>query len=132
MADMYSKLLGLSGEPTPPTPPAKEKPARTPEPSEKQTRVQADQHTSPPAKPQRHREESQPIGHASKVQHSPPQKPKKTPDTSLLSTKEKTKYGTYLTDESIQKISIRAIHTNRDAHQIVQEAVNQYFEHLES
>lgn len=55
----------------------------------------------------------------------------KTLDTSLLTTKEKTKYGTYLTDESIEKISICAIQLKRDAHQIVQEAVNQYFEKLE-
>jgi hypothetical protein len=51
-------------------------------------------------------------------------------DTSLLTTKEKTKYGTYLTDESIEKIRIRAIQMKRDDHQIVQEAVNQYFEKL--
>jgi hypothetical protein len=56
--------------------------------------------------------------------------PAKKHDTSLLTTKEKTKYGTYLTDESIQKIQIRAIQTKRDGHQIVQEAVNQYFERL--
>jgi hypothetical protein len=55
----------------------------------------------------------------------------KTLDTSLLTTKEKTKYGTYLTDESIEKISIRAIQVKRDSHQIVQEAINQYFERLE-
>ena len=55
----------------------------------------------------------------------------KAQDTSLLTTKEKTKYATYLTDQSIQKISIRAIQIGRDAHQIVQEAVNQYFERLE-
>ena len=52
-------------------------------------------------------------------------------DTSLLSTKEKTKYGTYLTDDSIEKIRIRAIQTKRDDHQIIQEAINQYFERLE-
>jgi hypothetical protein len=51
-------------------------------------------------------------------------------DTSLLTTKEKTKYGTYLTNESIQKIRIRAIETNRDDHQVLQEAVNQFFEKL--
>ena len=60
-----------------------------------------------------------------------PQHPDKTLDTSLLTTKEKTKYGTYLTDESIDKISIRAIQLKRDSHQIVQEAINQYFERLE-
>ena len=60
-----------------------------------------------------------------------PQPLEKTLDTSLLTTKEKTKYGTYLTDESIEKISIRAIQLKRDSHQIVQEAINQYFERLE-
>jgi hypothetical protein len=57
-------------------------------------------------------------------------RPGLTDDTSLLTTKEKTKYGTYLTDESIQKIAIRAIETNRDAHQVLQEAVNLYFKKL--
>ena len=61
-----------------------------------------------------------------------PAPPQETPlDTSLLTTKEKTKYGTYLTDESIEKIGIRAIQLKRDSHQIVQEAINQYFERLE-
>jgi hypothetical protein len=64
-------------------------------------------------------------------QISPPPNLEKTLDSSLLTTKEKTKYGTYLTDESIEKISIRAIQLKKDAHQIVQEAVNQYFEKLE-
>jgi hypothetical protein len=62
---------------------------------------------------------------------TPPQPDKQGQDTSLLTSKEKTKYGTYLTDESIAKINIRAIQLKRDAHQIVQEAVNQYFERLE-
>ena len=52
-------------------------------------------------------------------------------DTSLLTTKEKTKYGTYLTDDSIEKIRIRAVQMKRDDHQIIQEAINQYFERLE-
>jgi hypothetical protein len=62
---------------------------------------------------------------------SPPQNQVKTLDSSLLTTKEKTKYGTYLTTESIEKISIRAIQTKRDSHQVVQEAVNKYFEEFE-
>jgi hypothetical protein len=61
---------------------------------------------------------------------TPPPDSDKPYDTSLLTTKEKTKYGTYLTEESIEKISIRAIQLKRDAHQIVQEAVNQYFDSL--
>ena len=61
---------------------------------------------------------------------SPTSRPDQTDDTSALTTKEKTKYGTYLTDESIQKIRIRAIETHRDDHQVLQEAVNQYFEKL--
>jgi hypothetical protein len=66
-----------------------------------------------------------------RVSPSPSLPSEKTSDTSLLTTKEKTKYGTYLTDESIEKISIRAIQLKRDSHQIVQEAINQYFERLE-
>ena len=61
---------------------------------------------------------------------SPTPHPEYSGDTSLLTTKEKTKYGTYLTDESIQKIQIRAIETKRDSHQVLQEAVNQYFKKL--
>jgi hypothetical protein len=61
---------------------------------------------------------------------SPAPSPTKKISTSLLTTKDKTKYGTYLTDESIQKIRIYAIQTNRDDHQIVQEAVDQYLESL--
>ena len=61
---------------------------------------------------------------------SPLSRPSVAEDTSLLTTKEKTKYGTYLTDESIQKIQIHAIETNRDSHQVLQEAVNLYFKKL--
>ena len=61
---------------------------------------------------------------------SPAPSPTKKIGTSLLTTKEKTKYGTYLTVESIQQIRIHAIQTNRDDHQIVQEAVDQYLERL--
>ncbi len=57
-----------------------------------------------------------------------PSNPEGQTDSSLLSTKEITKYGTYLTDVSIDKIRIRAIQTKRDDHQVVQEAVDQYFE----
>lgn len=52
-------------------------------------------------------------------------------DTSLLTTKEKSKYGTYLTEESIEKIRICAAQTKRDDHQVLQEAVNQYFRKLD-
>ena len=61
---------------------------------------------------------------------SPTPRPAQASDTSSLTTKEKTKYGTYLTDESIQKIRIRAIETHRDDHQVLQEAVNLYFKKL--
>jgi hypothetical protein len=61
---------------------------------------------------------------------SPTSRPDQTVDTSFLTSKEKTKYGTYLTDESIKEINLRAIETNRDSHQVLQEAVNQYFEKL--
>jgi hypothetical protein len=61
---------------------------------------------------------------------SPISQPDQTIDTSFLTSKEKTKYGTYLTDESIQKIKLRAIETNRDSHQVLQEAVNLYFKKL--
>ena len=59
---------------------------------------------------------------------SPNKKIQANIDTSLLTTKEKTKYGTYITDETIEKIRIRAIQLKRDDHQIVQLALNKYFE----
>jgi hypothetical protein len=113
-----------------------EKPSPTPavpstKPLRKKTDLLASQQTSNTVKstlPQRrysHR------GQGTRSPNSPAQRPEQTLDTSHLTTKEKTKYGTYLTDESIDKISIRAIQLKRDAHQIVQEAVNQYFEKLE-
>ena len=73
---------------------------------------------------------SKPANQQTSKNVSPISRPDQTDDTSFLTTKEKTKYGTYLTDESIQKIRIRAIETNRDDHQVLQEAVNQYFKKL--
>ncbi len=49
-------------------------------------------------------------------------------DANLLSTKEKRKYSTYLTDESVLAIQMRAIQTKRKDHEIVQEAIDRYFE----
>jgi len=45
-----------------------------------------------------------------------------------LSTKEKRKYTTYLTDESILAIQMKGIQTKRKDHEIVQEAIDRYFE----
>ena len=131
MVDTYSKLLGLSDSPPPPSDAGKAKPVQKPSSSKKKVPLRANQQTSKEVKKQ--------IPHTANTQmnkntHAPlfstPDVAKNF-DTSLLTTKEKTKYGTYLTDETIAKIGIRAIHTNRDGHQIVQEAMNQYFERLE-
>lgn len=46
-----------------------------------------------------------------------------------LSTKEKKKYGTYLREDSIYKIQVRAIQTKRKDHEVLQEAVDFYFEY---
>jgi hypothetical protein len=131
MADTYSKLLGLSDAPTPPSDSGKAKPAQVAMPHVKKTSVLANQQTSKPAKKQSRQESPRQMDTETRVSPSPSLPSEKTSDTSLLTTKEKTKYGTYLTDESIEKISIRAIQLKRDSHQIVQEAINQYFERLE-
>jgi hypothetical protein len=65
-----------------------------------------------------------------KASPAPSPRPETPLDTTLLTSKEKTKYGTYLTDESIEKINIRAIQMKRDSHQVVQEAINNYFDTL--
>src|SRR5918999_4480318 len=131
MADTYSKLLGLSDAPTPPSDSGKAKPAEVAKPHVKKTSVLANQQTSKPAKKQSRQESPRHMDTETRVSPSPSRPSEKTSDTSLLTTKEKKKYGTYLTDESIEKISIRAIQLKRDSHQIVQEAINQYFERLE-
>jgi hypothetical protein len=102
----------------------------SPKPGKKKTGLLANQQTSKTAKsstPQI----TNPPADQERSPISPSPILEKTLDTSLLTTKEKTKYGTYLTDESIDQISIRAIQLKRDAHQIVQEAINQYFEKFE-
>jgi hypothetical protein len=48
-------------------------------------------------------------------------------DANLLSTKEKRKYSTYLTEESVLAIQMKAIQTKRKDHEIVQEAIDRYF-----
>jgi hypothetical protein len=131
MADTYSKLLGLSGAPTLPSAVGKAKPVQAPTLKAKNTPSRANQHTSKAVGHQTPQKAPHPAGTALSGPAAPAPRPGKTLDTSVLTTKEKTKYGTYLTDESIEKISIRAIQLKRDAHQIVQEAVNQYFERLE-
>jgi len=97
---------------------------------EEKTDLLVNQQTSKLVKKQEAKNPREKADKPNKTPASPTQKLEKTSDSSLLSTKEKTKYGTYLTDESIQKISIRAIQTNRDSHQTVQDAINQYFEKL--
>src|SRR5918999_3051932 len=122
MADMYSKLLGLAETNPPASEAGKSQPAQPPRQNAKKTSKLANQQTSKGGVKPSTQEANSPV--------SPTSPPKQPDDTSLLTTKEKTKYGTYLTDESIQKIRIRAIETHRDDHQILQEAVNQYFEKL--
>ncbi len=46
------------------------------------------------------------------------------------STKEKRKYSTYLTEDSVLAIQMHAIQTKRKDHEIVQEAIDCYFEAL--
>jgi len=102
------------------------------EEQKEKTDLLANQQTSKLVKKQEPKKSPEKKNKAINISESPTPKPENKSNSSLLSTKEKTKYGTYLTDESIQKISIRAIQTGRDSHQIVQEAINQYFEKLEN
>src|SRR5687767_1754538 len=122
MADTYSKLLGLSETNPPAVESGKAPPAQAPKQNAKKTSKPANQQTSKEGVKTSIQGANSPV--------SPTSRPDQTDDTSALTTKEKTKYGTYLTDESIQKIRIRAIETHRDDHQVLQEAVNQYFEKL--
>jgi hypothetical protein len=122
MADTYSKLLGLSETNPPSVESGKTQPAQAPKQKAKKTSKLANQQTS--------KNESESTTQEAILPVSPTPRPELSGDTSLLTTKEKTKYGTYLTDESIQKIRIRDIKTNKDDHQVLQEAINQYFEKL--
>jgi hypothetical protein len=122
MADTYSKLLGLSETNPPAVESEKAQPAQPPRQKAKKTNKLANQQTSKETVKATPQEVNKPV--------SPTPRPEHSGDPSLLTSKEKTKYGTYLTDDSIQKIKFRAIETNRDDHQVLQEAVNQYFEKL--
>ena len=122
MADTYSKLLGLSETNPPAVESEKAQPAQPPRQKAKKTNKLANQPTSKETVKATPQEVNKPV--------SPTPRPEHSGDPSLLTSKEKTKYGTYLTDDSIQKIKFRAIETNRDDHQVLQEAVNQYFEKL--
>ena len=51
-------------------------------------------------------------------------------NTPQHSTKEKRKYSTYLTEESVLAIQMHAIQTKRKDHEIVQEAIDRYLEAL--
>jgi hypothetical protein len=122
MADTYSKLLGLSETNPPGVESGQAQSAQAPKQKARKTSKPANQQTS--------KKVSDPTTQRANSPLSPIARPDQTVDTSFLTSKEKTKYGTYLTDESIQKIKLRAIETNRDDHQVLQEAVNQYFKKL--
>jgi hypothetical protein len=122
MADTYSKLLGLSETNPPAVESEKAQPAQPPRQKAKKTNKLANQQTNKETVKATPQEVNKPV--------PPTPRPEHSGDPSLLTSKEKTKYGTYLTDDSIQKIKFRAIETNRDDHQVLQEAVNQYFEKL--
>src|SRR5918992_3831553 len=105
MADTYSKLLGLSET----TPPAVE----SGRPQLAQAPKQKAKKTSKPANQQTSKKVSDPTTQRTNSPLSPIARPDQTVDTSFHTSKEKSKYGTYLTDESIQKIKLRTIETNR-------------------
>jgi len=124
----YDALTQIEEAPEKPTPsPA----VPSTKPLRKQTDLLANQHTTTDVSQHTTQHAPPSTGQAVSPPVSPPSHSEHTLYTSFLTTKEKTKYGTYLTDESIEKISIRAIQLKRDAHQIVQEAVNQYFKKVE-
>ena len=125
----YDALTKLE-EPKTPTHPVVSPPSKVQQPTHAITQPHEAKKTSKPANQQTSKRESKPTTQEVILPVSPTRHPNLTGDTTYLTTKEKTKYGTYLTDESIQKIRIRAIETNKDDHQVLQEAVNQYFEKL--
>ena len=125
----YDALTQLE-EPKHPTQSVGSPPSQVQQPTKSVTQPQQVKPTSKLANQQTSKKESEPTTQRANSPVSPISRPDQTGDTSALTTKEKTKYGTYLTDESIQRIRIRAIETHRDDHQILQEAVNQYFEKL--
>ncbi len=124
-------MLGLSDAPTPPADSGKAKLLQKAFAHKKKVPLRANQQTSKRAKKHMPQAVHTPTNTNTRSPLSPTPDVDTNFDTTLLTTKEKTKYGTYLTDESIQKIGMRAIKTKRDDHQIVQEAMNQYFERLE-
>src|SRR5688572_30472928 len=111
MADTYSKLLGLSETNPPAVESGKAQPAQPPRQKAKKTNKLANQQTSKETVKATPQEINKPV--------SPTPRPEHSGAPSLLTSKEKTKYGTYLTDDSIQKIKFRAIETNRDDHQVL-------------
>src|SRR5688572_3589254 len=125
----YDALTKLE-EPKIPTQPVVPPPSKIQQPTNAIPQPNEAKKTSKLANQQTSKKENAPTTQEAIVPISPTTRSDQTYDTSYLTTKEKTKYGTYLTDESIQKIRIRAIQTNRDDHQVLQEAVNQYFEKL--
>jgi hypothetical protein len=131
MADTYSKLLGLSETQPPSSDSGKTKSIQARTQSEKKANLLANQQTSTSGNKKTSQPASLQTGKDIRPPISPPFRPEQPHDTTLLTTKEKTKYGTYLTDESIEKVRIRAIQLKRDDHQILQDAVNQYFVKLE-
>ena len=123
--DMLTKLE----EPKIPTPPVVPLPSKIQQ-SNVISQPNKERKTSKLANQQTSKEGNQAKNQPANAPDSPSRNSTLSQDTTLLSTKEKTKYGTYLTDESIQKIRIRAAEMNRADHQVLQGIINQYFEKL--
>jgi hypothetical protein len=125
----YDALTTLEA-PNIPTQPVESPPSKVQQPTKAVMQTHEAKKTSKLANQQTSKKKNESETQEVILPASPTTNPDQIGDTSFLTTKEKTKYGTYLTDESIQKIQIRAIETKRDSHQVLQEAVNQYFEKL--
>jgi hypothetical protein len=117
-------------EPKTPTPPVVPPSSKVQQTAEKDSQTHEVKKTSKLANQQTSKLGNSSTMQKAKTPVSPISRSDHMVDTSSLTSKEKTKYGTYLTNESIKKINLRAIETNRDSHQVLQEAVNLYFEKL--
>jgi hypothetical protein len=101
---------------------------QTSKPAKKQTSLPVNEQTSKEVSQQTSKVVNQ---HTNKgVNQQTSKKVTEQTRTIALTTKEKKKYGTYLREDSIIEINVRCAQTNRDAHEILQEAVDSYFTSL--
>jgi len=119
----------LNSKPREKTPIAQVSPpqAPTPEPEKKHTNLLANQQTSKESKIQISKDTSQQTSKDTNQQTSLLASKHTSKSANAQTTKEKTKYGTYLRDDSILAIQLLAVQTQRKDHVVLQEIVDFYF-----